>query len=419
MSADDERTAGQLAEVAAIEARIAEADTFLRMLFGVGTAPPGACITLSVPNREWKPDARVARWLSAHVPVEQTLRAANMSLASDVNKHDDVYVACALTCGDLGKSHRGKIEQKVAIAGVWVDLDLAAPGHVATNLPTYEQALALLDEFALRPTLLIHSGGGTYPWFLFSDGLWSLTDDAERDRAGRLVEGLQAQLGKLMEAHGWHLDGTADLTRVLRLPGTTNRKIAGNPRPVRLLFSDGPRYDRAALLARFEAEAPRKSTARPKSTDGSGRQLAPDDDAPSLLVRAFDYAGMLGDEISGGRFTCICPWEREHTTGRRFDTSTVLFPSASDSRIGGFSCLHGHCKGRGDFLAVLAALPPDAVKRAQAEHDAEQRAELEEMRAAFGVQREAPVQALPKQSTREFCRERMERLKAARPKRGK
>lgn len=415
MSTPDTRDAAQLAEMAAIDQRTDEAHRFLDLLFSVGATPIGARITLSVPNPVWKP-GETARWLSAHVPVEKTRLAAERALASDVLSQHNVYFGCALTCGDLGAFRRGKVDEKVAIPGVWCDLDIVAPGHAASNLPTFDEARTLLVDLALPPTVLVHSGGGLHPWWLFADGPWTLHDAGEREFAGRLVAGLQVQLGQRMQVRGWHLDSTADLTRVLRLPGTTNYKIAGNPRPVQILTSDGPRHDRAALLARFEPMAPKRTAARPKNTAGCGRQLTDGDERPSLLVRAFELAGMLGDEISDGRFTVVCPWEHQHTTGRRFDTSTIIWPPTTSSRLGWFCCLHGHCKGR-SLDEVLAALPTEAVAKAQAEHDAEQRAGIDAMLVVFAPTPTAPP--IPKQSIRDFCQARMKRLQAARPKRTK
>ena len=44
---------------------------------------------------------------------------------------------------------------------------------------------------------------------------------------------------KRAEAHGWEIDGTADLARVLRLPGTINRKL--DPVPVKIIALDPTR----------------------------------------------------------------------------------------------------------------------------------------------------------------------------------
>jgi len=90
------------------------------------------------------------------------------------------------------------------------------------------------------------------------------------------------------------------------------------------------------------------------------------DAVATVLGRAFHHAGMLGRHLGGGRHAVVCPWEHEHTSGARFDSSTAIFPPKQGSGLGGFACLHSHCSGR-TWRDVIAALPRDAVQRARAE----------------------------------------------------
>ena len=96
-----------------------------------------------------------------------------------------------------------------------------------------QDQLALLDELPLRPTFIVHSGGGLHPYWLLRE-LWMLETHEERKRAARLVAGWQVMLRERAGAHGWKLDSTHDLARVLRVPGTKNCKQA-EPRSVRML----------------------------------------------------------------------------------------------------------------------------------------------------------------------------------------
>jgi hypothetical protein len=70
-----------------------------------------------------------------------------------------------------------------------------------------------------------------------------LRDAGVQGQARRIVYGIQRRL-----AHdaGWKVDNTADLARVLRLPGTTNTK-GEEPVDVRIVHSGGPRYQLAGL----------------------------------------------------------------------------------------------------------------------------------------------------------------------------
>lgn len=60
-----------------------------------------------------------------------------------------------------------------------------------------------------------------------------------------------------------------------------------------------------------------------------------------------------------------CPWEDQHTSGTRFDGSTVVWAPTAEYGLGCFDCKHAHCAGR-TYKDVLAALPSVAVEAARA-----------------------------------------------------
>ena len=68
---------------------------------------------------------------------------------------------------------------------------------------------------------------------------------------------------------------------------------------------------------------------------------------------------MLGPRTGSGKAAVACPWESSHTTGRRFDSSTVLFGASASRPLGWFHCSHGHCVDRLQS-EVIAALPLEA-----------------------------------------------------------
>ena len=82
------------------------------------------------------------------------------------------------------------------------------------------------------------------------------------------------------------------------------------------------------------------------------------DAADSWLGHAFAAEGWLGDPLPDGRRMVRCPWLREHSDGRGDgrDSSTVLFPRAATSTLGGFRCAHAHCEARTwtDVVDVLS-----------------------------------------------------------------
>jgi len=168
----------------------------------------------------------------------------------DEHSAEDVYVGVALSPADHGPHFRLKIEggerMPSSIVGLWSDIDIANPGHKKKNLaPSAEDARTVLFP-DLPPSLLVHSGGGLQAWWLFKEP-WTLESEDETRRAGALATRWIRAIRARAAAKGWDIDSVGDLTRVLRVPGTTNCKIPGQPRPVRLIQIDDRRYNPSDL----------------------------------------------------------------------------------------------------------------------------------------------------------------------------
>lgn len=124
---------------------------------------------------------------------------------------------------DLSRT-RGYTETVISIPGLWVDVDVRGKAHAELDLPpTREDAVQLLNEFPLAPTILVDSGHGLHGYWLFREPL-TIDSEEERDQAQDLVLRFQRTLQGIAAKRGWKIDNTSDLARVLRLPGTVNRK---------------------------------------------------------------------------------------------------------------------------------------------------------------------------------------------------
>ncbi len=77
-----------------------------------------------------------------------------------------------------------------------------------------------------------------------------------------------------------------------------------------------------------------------------------------LLGRAFEKIGWLGPQIKNGVFIVRCPNEGAHTSGKSFDSGTVIF-APENGGIGTFHCSHAHCVGLGKV--ILNRFPPDLI----------------------------------------------------------
>jgi putative DNA primase/helicase len=205
---------------------------FLRLLFGEDA--PGF-LTI------WTRQDRQAHWLPAG-----DLEAAGR-LAEQLAGIYDLYCGVALQDKEAAVAKwrrespdvrgepttRGYSETTIALPGLWVDVDVRSPAHKATNLPpTKAAALSLIREFPLTPTIVVDSGYGLHGWWLFRE-LWVFDNEADQRAAKILTRRFLATLQARARAHGWQIDPTADLARVLRLPGTFNHKL--EPLPVQVI----------------------------------------------------------------------------------------------------------------------------------------------------------------------------------------
>jgi len=145
--------------------------------------------------------------------------------AMQVRREHNVYFAIGVQGARPAKG-RGKEAGVVSLPGFWADIDILGPNHAALALPpTAEEARAIIRSVPFKPTVVVYTGGGLQPYWLFREP-WQFEDEKERRRAKKLSKAFQRFLQGFALDHGWTMDGTADLCRLLRLPGTYNRKQA-------------------------------------------------------------------------------------------------------------------------------------------------------------------------------------------------
>jgi hypothetical protein len=172
-----------------------------------------------------------------------------------------IYLRATTDRPGLAAGRRGGAADSVELVGLWSDLDFGQAGHNhdpsqhgGLVLPPDGQAAAKIVEKSQlpKPTVWIHSGGGLYGWWLLYVP-FTLTDDSRAD-VGGLSKRWQAVLAAGAASLGFHYGtGVSDLARVLRLPGTVNRKVPGDPRPCHILSDNGPRYSLEVLTSACDA----------------------------------------------------------------------------------------------------------------------------------------------------------------------
>ena len=194
---------------------------FLSLLFGHESL---AGLFLTVWDRQTK--------TTAAFPLPDLENAAAEAERRSVDR--DVYFGvCPYT--KIAGGSRGTAEDAGALVGVWLDVDVKhADAHKAENIPeTREQAFDLIYEMPERPTAVVSSGYGLQAWWLFREPLLIRNTEARLEAAAAST-GWVALANRRAAKHGWKLDPVGDLARVLRLPGTWNRKGI-EPRPVEVV----------------------------------------------------------------------------------------------------------------------------------------------------------------------------------------
>jgi hypothetical protein len=190
--------------------------------------------------------------------------------AARLSEATNVYYGVGLQGQPPGPGKRGDEAGVVALPALWMDVDLRDE-HKPDGAPSVEVALDMANRTGLRPSTAVHTGHGLHLYWFLSE-LWELTTEEERHRARALSDRWQATLAYRAKQLGFTADKTADLARLLRLPGTFNRKPKREPVPVRLLGSlaDAPRYTVEDFEERLLEEA-NASDSLP-STDGYDHQ---------------------------------------------------------------------------------------------------------------------------------------------------
>lgn len=170
---------------------------------------------------------------------DAALKVQDLSENMDLN----IYFSVGLQAEAKSSKERGDSNGVLGLPGLWFDLDRKGPGHTEENLPeTLDDALDFLESaIPIKPSFVVNSGGGLYPFWLF-DNPWILESDENRKAAAELSRLFQQSIkNKAKILHGWNLDITSDLARILRPPGSRNNKLS-KPREVFILEDSGKRY---------------------------------------------------------------------------------------------------------------------------------------------------------------------------------
>lgn len=195
---------------------------FLKTLWG--EQPPGWVLVWTLPDKHstWFKDfSHVDRFVSAH-------------------SNKDIYTGVSLKNGLQAPKGYERCTNRTSagIAGLWADIDIAGEGHQKQDLPkSQNEALEILGGIEYEPSIIVNSGHGLQCWWLFVRP-WIFQDEHEKNLARQLTFNWNYLLQGEFNKHGYTLDATHDLARVMRLPGTLNHKLNSTKRVEVIQTSD-------------------------------------------------------------------------------------------------------------------------------------------------------------------------------------
>ncbi len=153
---------------------------------------------------------------------------------------EDVYLGVGLSAAEMAPARRCGAKDVACLVGLWADIDIRHPVHKKKNLAiNLEEALSIVNV-RIEPTITIHSGHGIQVWWLFKEP-WLLDSEEEHHKASELVRQWHEAVKIDAAKYGATVDATQDLSRILRIPGTTNWK--DEPVPVSVITNNHFRYD--------------------------------------------------------------------------------------------------------------------------------------------------------------------------------
>lgn len=160
----------------------------------------------------------------------------------DDNGAEGIYLRSTSLHRALDLGQRGSDADTRSWPGLFADMDIAGPGHKPTKKlplpPDLDACKEILEEAQLpEPTLWIFSGGGYYPWWLLEEAVQ--VDDGNLEALQAVSGQWQNIIKAAAQRLGYHYGPVGDLSRVLRLPGTVNRKVPGAHQLCRILDNEG------------------------------------------------------------------------------------------------------------------------------------------------------------------------------------
>jgi hypothetical protein len=164
-----------------------------------------------------------ANRLRAFVPVEKgrfDCAPLNHFLEETERRQLGAFFGVALRSTAARKNRKGDAAHCQTLTALFVDADFKHLGEDETR--------RRIAAFPMRPSMVIHSGGGLHPYWLLESPIYLQHGDG-MSRAKKYLRHLAGSVADVVD------ESVSEPARVLRIPGSFNfKKHYDSPRPVAL-----------------------------------------------------------------------------------------------------------------------------------------------------------------------------------------
>ncbi len=164
------------------------------------------------------PSETIATWsLPSKATVFHTSVKSAAQRAMEVASSEDSYFGCGLYRPGI-QGGRGLASDVRSITSVWADVDYGETHAKEGTPPSIIEAMKVVERISLKPSIVIDSGYGLHIYWLLKEPLLA------KDDATTISRRFGATVLECARCLSFTVDSVHDISRVMRVPGTTNYK---------------------------------------------------------------------------------------------------------------------------------------------------------------------------------------------------
>lgn len=206
--------------------RIDEIERYLSFLYG-GVDVSNCIVLCRIKTDDEMASTGSRAKIETRIFYNNKIRQAATSIAGFTNKGQvNFYCQVGVTKKECIKSSssRSKEFEITQLPAFYVDIDYYDPeAHKKANLPPDKEAvLNLLYNAFMQPSMIVHSGRGVHAYWILDKPVDISIENLEEIK--NINRSIHAIILDKAKQNRWTIDSVFDLSRILRVPGTINRK---------------------------------------------------------------------------------------------------------------------------------------------------------------------------------------------------